>query len=1342
MKVLVAIILFVSLCGLISCSGHFTVIGAKSVNQNGKYSVAITSRHLNDSDPPMLEVAIHSKAERMTQNITLTNGKSQSLEFDMNGSIADDYVNLTINCVRGLNYNAIATLNLNTKSVSIFVQTNKPIYKPSDVVSFRVLVLDENLQLLNASNVRIFVIDAAQNRVQAFTNPVFRKGVFGAKFSLSDSAILGNWHIETLLANNVTKRYAFEVAEYTLPSFEIILDVKPHVTFAEKQITAFLVAKHTFTEAANGNATLIAEVKNNKIVRSRNISGNTAFVFHIEDDLGLNEENADQTVKLFVTFTEEVTGKSQNATAIVQLHTVPYRLLIKTKSEEFKPGLPFTIEAMVQFHDNNVLLTDNENLVTVDVALVEELFCNYTETFIIGKRPRVVFRETCFGGLSTLRKFNACLMNGTSKIEFTVPKNVVNLSVNVSYLQTKISKNKILSAPSERNHFIVIKSKTQTPKLNENVRINIQSVKNFTEFSYHVFTTQGRLITSDTIQVMPTLDHDFEFTPTDDIKSKIKIIVFYITDYGEIVLDSLLLEFNELKNFVDVQISEESVEPNDEIRIDITSSPNSYVGLLASDRSLSVLNKKVNDISAKIIDENKSDVFFIIHPGSESYIQFSASDDRSQTYNNDWDEEQKPEDDEFRKSFPETWFFDMVDFDVNQSKASISWRAPDTITNWTIIAFSINPTTGLAETSRPTTLKVFKPFFISMDLPHSIIQNEIVSIPISVFNYMEDDQDVHITLYNENSEFTFIEDVLPVARSDKQMTKTLFVKRNSGALTLFKIRANRIGSIKIKAYVTSLLSPGDGIERNLLVKPEGITQYINKAVLIDLRNSSQYTTNLNIFIPDEAVIGSIRIDASIIIGDDILCPFGNLKNLIKLPVGSSEQNMVHFVPNIVILDYLSAVNKLTKEVKTVAIENLGVAYQKQLNYKNGDGSFNVWGKRNETGGTWLTAFIVKCFYQAKRYIFVEVDIIAKGLLFLSQKQSEDGSFEEVEHLRGIQRASSNRIALTAYVLVTFLENTDSMEKHNSMIIKAISFLSQNFNNITDNYSLAIATYALQLAHLADESIKNTFLTKLEEAAVRDGETMRWKASSLDVETTAYALHAFVAAGRLQDSERIMKWLVAQRNENGGFISTQATVVALQALSKVAVKIYSSNTDMDVTINSVLEFSVNERTALPLQKKNLPTSARNFEITATGRGLGIFQISYQYNMVKFIDDYKFNISPPNIRNTVDEKKFYLEFCFNYNQDETNLTSKMAVVEVKLPTGCTFMENFKKELESTESIKRVDFVDTSVTVFIDPLSADNVCPRFHFSKGKFVEYVKHGSIKVYDPNNINHQAVRFF
>lgn len=65
---------------------------------------------------------------------------------------------------------------------------------------------------------------------------------------------------------------------------------------------------------------------------------------------------------------------------------------------------------------------------------------------------------------------------------------------------------------------------------------------------------------------------------------------------------------------VDLQMSDESVYPSDAVLIDITSSPNSFVGVLAVDRSLSIL-KRVENFNEKIKDKIKSDVFFIIHPG-------------------------------------------------------------------------------------------------------------------------------------------------------------------------------------------------------------------------------------------------------------------------------------------------------------------------------------------------------------------------------------------------------------------------------------------------------------------------------------------------------------------------------------------------------------------------------------------------------------------------------------------------------------------------------------------------------------------------------------------------------
>lgn len=84
-------------------------------------------------------------------------------------------------------------------------------------------------------------------------------------------------------------------------------------------------------------------------------------------------------------------------------------------------------------------------------------------------------------------------------------------------------------------------------------------------------------------------------------------------------------------------------------------------------------------------------------------------------------------------------------------------KVPDTITSWVITGFSVDPVTGLGLTKNPSKLEVFQPFFVSLNLPYSIKRGEVVSVPIVVFNYMEQDVNAEVTLHNEDQDFEFVE---------------------------------------------------------------------------------------------------------------------------------------------------------------------------------------------------------------------------------------------------------------------------------------------------------------------------------------------------------------------------------------------------------------------------------------------------------------------------------------------------------------------------------------------------------------------------------------------------------
>lgn len=422
----------------------------------------------------------------------------------------------------------------------------------------------------------------------------------------------------------------------------------------------------------------------------------------------------------------------------------------------------------------------------------------------------------------------------------------------------------------------------------------------------------------------------------------------------------------------------------------------------------------------------------------------------------------------------------FVNFSLNGTY-TLEQNVPDTITSWVISAFSIDPLTGLGLTKAPRRLEVFQSFFLSLNLPYSIKRGEILTIPVAIFNYMENiDADADITMHNSDSEFEFISDNNTSSSSSSELDRTtkLSIKANHGAGTTFKIRPKKIGAISIKVTATSPLA-GDAIVQILHVEPEGIPKFKNKALFIDLNEDSTLESILTIDIPDDIIMDSLKIDVNCV-GDLFGGTIKNLNKLIRLPSGCGEQNMLNFVPNIVILKYLKAVGQLKSDIELKAKSYTEKGYQRELTYRHNDGSFSAFGKSDKSGSTWLTAFVAKSFRQAATFIDVDESIIDDALKWLSKKQNNDGSFAEVGTVshKAIQGGSGKGIALTAYVLTAFLESRDVETTYESTINKAIDYVMKSLEAQHDIYALAVSAYAMQLAeHPNKDKILDQLLRK-------------------------------------------------------------------------------------------------------------------------------------------------------------------------------------------------------------------------------------------------------------------------
>lgn len=638
-----------------------------------------------------------------------------------------------------------------------------------------------------------------------------------------------------------------------------------------------------------------------------------------------------------------------------------------------------------------------------------------------------------------------------------------------------------------------------------------------------------------------------------------------------------------------------------------------------------------------------------------------------------------------------------------------------------ITAFSLDTFHGLGVIEQPTKLQVFRPFFIQLNLPYSVIRGEVIALQAIIFNYMSKEVGAEVTLENIG-DFDFVE---TGAESNELKGESLFrsktvrVPAQDGSPVSFLIRPKTLGNIDIRMTAKSFTA-GDAIVRKLLVKAEGETIYKNQALLLDLRASRSYNKNVTIFIPRNAVPDSTSIELSAIA--DIMGPsVNNLDTLLRMPFGCGEQNMLLFVPNIVVTEYLKNTGQLTDAIGAKALSFMETGYQKEMTYKRDDGSFSAFGNSDAAGSTWLTAFVARSFRQAQPYLNNEDRVINDALEWLSANQAVNGSFPEVGKVShtDMQGGSAKGIPLTAYVLLAFLENK-AQSRFGSAMTKAVDFLVRQLPSLSDPYALAVVTYAL---HLAENPSRDTAFDMLQAAANDTGEFKSWakprserdrsnpwsgQTQSVDVEMTAYALLTYLQRGLVTEALPVMRWMVAQRNSNGGFASTQDTVIGLYALAKLSEKITVPNTNINVKIKhdtGAETFSLTRDNAMVLQKFKLPPKTTQVEISAVGSGFAIIQVSRSYNLNVTGEWPLFKVDPQLFKNA-NQNRMQLTICSSFVGEESN----MAVMEISLPSGYVMDEDSLPALRTIKDVKRIETTGggTGVSLYFDKMTRFTVCP----------------------------------
>lgn len=1288
-------------------SQGLSLIGPKKIRPYSNYTIVLSNTLTRNVQlQAVLEQQGESGEFTQSKSLALPRRTVRQINFDVGNISNGDFLLVVRSNENSFSFEQRVDLEYEPKTMSLFLQTDKPVYNPGDMLKFRVVAVDVDARpVTRIKTVSIALDDNEGNSIRKWPFARLNNGVFESAVQLSSSPPLGKWKLSVNATEGHNVTNLIDVKEYVLPKYFVKAYPSRVLLASEQKVSITVETAYTFGKPVDGTVTLELflddTIRKPDFTKVARITGQTTLDFDLANEVSLEGDDSLSYITAKVAVMETFTNRSINITEKIPIYRLPYTVTTRLSSPAFRPGVPYQGTLVVKDHLGKPPRPDKPTAIVVKAEFelpVDSVFQNVDATLD---------------------------ESGEARFELDAPSNAQQLKLTAIYDSEEYETHSefIHSYQSQSQQYLKVNI---NPKykvvVDKPVEFEIHCTEVMTHLSYTV-VSRGNIVLASHVANVNRKTYKLRLKMLPVMSPEATLIVFY-TNKEYVIFDDCDLKFEAFNNDFKFTLDEEEYPPGKDMYIGVYAAKDSYVAFSSIDQSVLLVGNNRYDF-------NRDDVLneLALYGATEDsefdwfhkkglFLKSTAQVDTAVARNNlnrfglgsSSKRTVKPA--HIRTMFQESWLWMNISMDGRNAYKELKEYAPDSITTYQVSGFALSPTLGLGVIRQPIEFIVRQQFYLIANLPYSIKRGEVALIQVTVFNFIGNTVTTDVTLFNKNDEVEFVEQ----SSSDPQRrTKAVIVPTNNGKPVSFMVKAKKLGHIAIKFEATNLLT-SDAIEHMLRVSPESHLYEKNVARFIEntkFEKSPPFDINLDI--PRDIDEGSARIKFSL--DPDVLgAAIANLDDLIRLPTGCGEQNMLHFVPNIVVLDYLSETGTVADAVRTKAINFLSSGYQNQLKYKRSDGAFSVWGQSHQ-GSTFLTAFVAKSLKIAAKYITVDNNIVETSFAWLASQQSPDGRFPEVGKVHhadmqgGLWKTTTN-YALTSYVLIAFAENQEIYRKYRGHAQKTVQYLLNNLYDINDVYDLSLATYAMSLINHPDRML---FLDKLIEKSIfnKNSTERYWSRAPVDVEVAGYALLSYIENGMFIDATPIMRWLNRQRYGRGGYPGTQDTFVGLKALAKFAAKLSGRRNDYRVTLYDhrrkiIKKFDIDNRMTMTVQEVDIASDIRKMQVEVDGIGNGFFQVAYQYYLNIQVAKPSFDLTVEML-NTTTYNVQHLEVCVKYKPKEAYERSNMALVEMFFPSGLIAEADAVKD--KTGGIRKIErrFADTSVVVYYDNLGADLECFR---------------------------------
>ncbi|NXU11553.1 OVOS protein, partial [Pardalotus punctatus] len=578
------------------------------------------------SDAPQTAcVQLHNLSEPLSMSVVLEYGSVQKTlfeepvtendffkcgEFEVPPAASDPMAFISFSA-RGATVDLAERRSVAIQNVdgAVFIQTDKPLYKPGQTVMFRVVTLDTQFRPVKetvsfATSLSSTIQDPEQNKIFQWLEVTSKHGIIQLSFPLIPEPILGSYHIAVETKSGVKEYQSFRVEEYVLPKFEVTTTGPKTISFFDEEVRVNVCASYTYGQPVQGNAQINVCQRRFYSPSCEQNQKNTceAVTGLLGKDGCLNAVISIKKFQLYRSYammyaslnvesivTENGTGIQIKAYDYVSVTQENDQVLFRNMDSYYKRGIPYHGEITVTNVDGEPVANS-----TVLLDLNGEFLASYT-TDKNGTAAFSIDTSNFFDPslkLTVRQAPDECAdfiwgIDNEPKASFLVRRFYSRTS---SFL-------KIEPVPEEL-------SCGQQRTINVHYVLNREGYSNATHANfYYVVMTKGKITLSGQKQVSISGASRGTFsitlTVTEKLSPSARLLLYTVHPHGEIVADSSRIHSDVcFKNKVQLTFSEKQGLPGSKVGLHLEAAANSYCALRGIQ---SVLLQSGQDLSAESV---------------------------------------------------------------------------------------------------------------------------------------------------------------------------------------------------------------------------------------------------------------------------------------------------------------------------------------------------------------------------------------------------------------------------------------------------------------------------------------------------------------------------------------------------------------------------------------------------------------------------------------------------------------------------------------------------------------------------------------------------------------------